>query len=82
MAFMHFDPSQCNSLATTAPQIIQKLEQIVEATDPKLKHQPVHKTFVFNSDQCPSDSSGNNSLNDEINQIEDLKNRMSIIGSY
>ena len=26
MAFMHFDPSQCNSLAKTAPEIIQKLE--------------------------------------------------------
>ena len=67
MAFMHFDPSQCNTLATTAPEIIQKLEQIVEATEPDQKTFPVHKTCNFDSDQCPSDSSGNHSLNDEVN---------------
>ena len=79
MAFMHFDPSVCNTLAKTAPEIIQRLEQIEEATDPIQKNLPMHQACGFNSEDCPSDSSGNNSLNDEVNQIEDLKTRMSIV---
>jgi len=39
----------------------------------------MHQACGFNSEDCPSDSSGNNSLNDEVNQIEDLKTRMSIV---
>ena len=68
----HFDQAQVNILGLKAPDILTSLEKLAtDAQDKSLK--------PIDSDDIKSDSSGNQSDNDEMNQIVEIQKLVKII---
>ena len=64
--FKHFDQAQINLLGKKAPGILDNLQRIAQEAKTK-------KLGPIDSDDLESDSSGNQSDNDEMNQIVEIQ---------
>lgn len=62
MAFKHFDQAEVNLLLQRAPHVLEELKLARKATEDQYY-------YGTNEDDYDSDSSGNQSENDRINQI-------------
>ena len=68
MAYSHFDQQETNIIASQSADLIRELNRIVADAS-------VLPTKLYDSDEISSDASGNNSENDEINQIVEMQKK-------
>lgn len=70
--FKHFDQKNVNYLAKMAPELMSNIQKVAQEA------KNLEIVDEINSEQIPSDSSGNHSEEDEINKIQKLKFKLGI----
>ena len=68
IVYKHFDQTHVNILAKEGPNIVEKLNEIQKAGEKDMTDK-----FKFNSEGFMSDSSGNKSEGDELQNFQQLK---------
>ena len=76
IVFKHFDQSTVNSLAKEAPGLINRINSV--GVHMRKQEKTLTGDYEFNSDNIPSDSSGNHSENDELNILRKFQKKLGV----